>query len=176
MRLNINLATRAYVDARKVNVSLLVGIIVLVVVFIFGIRQFSVNFGQIRKLNVGLQHDAPSQPTVSTGEYQAVLARIKVTNDIIDQKTFNWLGLLNRLETVVPDGVALTSVAPDIGKNELSLSGAARKFNDLRRFMESLEDSKLFTNVYLLGHGVAKSEDGSGITFNISCQVDFKKI
>lgn len=176
MRFNINLATRTYIDARKANAVLAAVIIILSAALLFAVSRLSSNAGQINRLEADLNKGATSKQEVPAQEYQAVLSRIRFANGVIEQKTFNWLGLLNRLETVVPEGVALTAVQPDIRKNELRLSGAARNFRNLRKFMETLEDSKIFTDVYLLGQGMAKTENMTGITFNISCQVDFKKL
>ena len=50
---------------------------------------------------------------VSEKEYKALLSRIAFANNIIDKKRYNWLALLDKLEQVVPEGVAISSVEPD---------------------------------------------------------------
>ncbi len=177
MRSRINLATRLYINTKQLNVVLLLaGVVLSILLFINfqHVLQTQKETGRLLKAynkNPSPDREVPSQ------EYQALLSRIKVANGIIEQKTFNWLGLLDKLETVVPDGVFLNGVDPSLRTNELKISGVARNFKNLRRLMENLEDSSTFTNVYLLGQNETKGAgDKTGITFNISCQVDFKKL
>jgi type IV pilus assembly protein PilN len=109
---------------------------------------------------------------VGEKEYQNLLARIRFANAVIAQKSFNWLQLLDRLESVVPDGVAMTSIEPDLKGGGVKLAGVARSFAELRRFAENLEGSKFFTEVYLLGNAERKiSESQKGMNFTITCKV-----
>jgi type IV pilus assembly protein PilN len=112
---------------------------------------------------------------VSGKEYSAVLAKIEFANSVIERKSFNWLALLDRLEMVVPDGVAISSVEPDAKSQTLKLSGVGRNFRKLRTLMENLEDSKYFTEVYLLNQGNAKLGDNTqGVTFSLTCKASIK--
>jgi type IV pilus assembly protein PilN len=109
---------------------------------------------------------------VSEKEYHALLDRIGFDNTVIEKKMYNWVDLLDKLEQVVPDGIAISSIAPDPKSHELKLAGVARGFNDLRIFMEHLEDSRSLTDVYLLNQGESKLGDAAqGINFNLTCKV-----
>ena len=83
--------------------------------------------------------------------------------------------LLEKLENVVPDGVVITSIAPTPQKGDLKLTGDARSFANLRRLVESLEESEFFSDVYLVSQAESQGPDGQRVTgFNISCKAKFK--
>ena len=53
----------------------------------------------------------------------------------------------------------------------------AKNFQILRKFLENLEDSKFFTDIYLLSQSEAKvDETQKGISFSVSCKADVKKL
>ena len=72
----------------------------------------------------------------------------------------------------VPDGMAISQLEPDPKSQALKLAGIARSFKNLRIFMEHLEESKYFTDIYLTSQGDAKLSDNTrGISFNLTCKV-----
>ena len=92
---------------------------------------------------------------------------------MIEKKSANWLNLLDRLEEVVPAGVALTQIEPDPKERLVKLTGAARSFANLRTLIENMEQSKNFSEVYLLSQSDAKKVGATqqGLQFAISCKV-----
>ena len=44
----------------------------------------------------------------------------------------------------------VTSLEPSLKEGKLKVSGVARNFQTMRKFLENLEDSKFFTDIYLL--------------------------
>jgi type IV pilus assembly protein PilN len=176
MRFKINLATRTYVNAGQLKAAIVAAVALLVLLLLINIQRLAANAGETKRLQNELGVSKGGR-VVTDQEYQGILARIKFANGVIEKKTFDWLALLDKLEIVVPDGISLTKIEPDIRENGLKVSGVARNFNNLRHFMENLEGSATFTNVYLLGQGLpGNGENSKGITFNIACQVDFKKL
>jgi type IV pilus assembly protein PilN len=112
---------------------------------------------------------------VSEKEYQALLGKISFANSLIDKKTYNWLILLDNLELVVPDGMAITSIEPEPNGHGLKLTGIARGFSKLQLFLEHLEGSSFFTDVFLSSQSNKKLKDNSqGITFSVNCRVAMK--
>ncbi len=94
---------------------------------------------------------------------------------MIEQKSFDWLMLLDRLESVVPDGIAITAIEPSIKDGGLKLGGVAKGFGNIRKLVENLEDSKFFTDVYLVNQSEMQvSQAEKGLAFNISCKVAYK--
>jgi len=175
MRLTINLATRRYINLRRLNALLVACFLLLGALLIFKVREVAYNqaeLARIRQLSASTG-GRPGQ-TVSEAQLQALSARIRFANGLIEKKTTNWLSLLNRLEEVVPDGVSLTQLEPSQREQLLKVNGAARNFASLRTFMENLEQSENFSEVYLLSQNEKKvGLTQQGIDFAITCKVTY---
>lgn len=175
MRWTINLATRTYLDHRKVNLAIGGSIALLVCLLAWGVTRFAWNVGELRRLKSDLavmEGKLGSRPAgVSESDYRRLLASIRFYNGIIVRKSVSWTGLLDRLEGVVPEGIALTSLVPDPKSGEVKIEGRARSFVQVRTLLEHLEGSNQFTNVLLLSHrDIAAGERGRGVQFTISCR------
>jgi type IV pilus assembly protein PilN len=176
MQINVNLATRYYFDNRKLTIAFAVAgaILLLLLVVFFGVAV--ANFAEIRRLKteqarLEARNGRPGV-AVSEKDYQAVVARIGTANAIIEKKAVNWLQLLDRLEEVVPDGIAVTLIEPDLKARELKIGGAARNFAAIRLLLENLERSPHFPDVLLLSHKELKvTEKQLGFSFEISTRL-----
>ena len=75
--------------------------------------------------------------------------------DLVDRRAFSWTLLFAQLESVLPDGVHLVSIAPNPRKGELLLDVAAvtRSPEDAREFVRRLEGREEFDDVYLREEG-----------------------
>ncbi len=181
MRFTLNLATRSYIDSRQVNL-ILGGVAGLFLIILGGLSYYVVLQGAAQQQLEQEQVVADARikasgKGVSEKEYQALLGRIKTVNSIITRKSFNWLGFLDWLEVVVPDGVMVTSLEPSLKEGKLTISGVAKNFPTMRKFLENLEDSKFFTDIYLLSQAESKvDETQKGISFSVSCKADVKKL
>ncbi len=173
MRLKINLATRTYIDATRLNVTMGVIAVLLLLGAFLSIRAIATTAGENRLVRDELTTlQGKGKGKVGEKDYQALLTKIRAANAIIARKSYDWLQLLDRLEGVVPDGVAMTALEPEPKGNGLKLSGVARSFGELRRFMESLEDAKFLTDVYLNANTETKvGQSQRGIGFTITCKV-----
>ena len=175
MRLKINLATRTYIDSTRLNVAVSFIVVLLLLALFFAIRAVATSAGEIRLARnelAKLEGKGKGKGKVGEKEYQDLLVRIGVANAIIARKSYDWLRLLDNLEGAVPDGVAMTALEPEPGGNGLRLSGVARSFTELRRFMESLEEAKFLSDVYLNANAETKvGESQRGMTFSITCKV-----
>jgi len=90
---------------------------------------------------------------------------------IISRKTSDWIGLLDQLEKATPEGIALTSFAPDSKNGEIKIEGETRTFAKVRTYLEKLEESKAFRNVQLLSHQeTAATDKGRIVKFAVSFQ------
>lgn len=178
MQLKINLATKTYINTRQFNVSIGVAFFLLVSMLFLNVRDVATTAGETARVArelAALEVKFKGGKEISEKDYQSLLTKIRFANGIIDKKTFSWLTLLDRLESVVPDGIALTVIDPDPKDRRLMLTGSARNFSNLRSFMENLEGSKQFTDVYLVSQSQTKvSESQKGILFNITCKADYK--
>ena len=176
MRFNANLATKIYLNTRLLKIYFLAAILLLVVILFFNVSNVAGRAGETKRLAneiAALEGKSKAPPKgVTEKEYRALVEQIRFVNEIIDKKTYNWLSLLDKIEIVVPDGIAITSIVPETKTKVLTLPGTARSFNQLRVFIERLEDSKFFSDVYLTSQSV--TSDLKGITFVLTCKVTDK--
>jgi type IV pilus assembly protein PilN len=172
MEFSTNLATRTYIDRRKLTVTLAVCLGILILLLIAGIQLLLYNAREIDRLNRLHQGTrTAARQEVPEARYQRLLADIKQANGIIEKKTFDWISLLDNLEQVVPSGVALNSVDPRLKERTLNLSGIAVSFKNIQELMRNLEASPSFSNVYLLSQSERiTAGKQKGIAFNISCR------
>jgi type IV pilus assembly protein PilN len=175
MRFTLNLATRTYLDYRLVNRICAVAMLTLLALLAWNVSRVAWNVGELRRLKseiAAYELRLNSRPSgVSEKEYTRMLASIRFYNDIIDRKVYNWLGLLERVENVTPDGIALVSLTPGKNLGELKIEGRAKGFGNVRTYVEKLNDSKEFTDISLLSHHeMAAGEKTKGVLFTISCR------
>jgi len=176
MRLDVNLATRYYFDNRKVNLIIAVAVAALLLLVVVLIGVAVANYSEINRLrkeqaDLDARQKKPVR-AVSEKDYQALLPRIGEANTIIGKKAFNWLEILNRLEEVVPDGIAVTNIEPDRKDGLLKIDGAARNFAALRLLLENMERSPNFPDVLLLNQKELKvGEKQQGISFSLSSRL-----
>jgi len=175
MRFTINIATRTYLDYRRVNQICITGIVILLALLAWNITRLSWNFGELRRLKAEsavLEGRLNSRPAgVSEKEYTRMKASIRFYNDVIERKSYAWLGLLELLENATPEGIALVSLVPDKKNGELKIDGRAKSFSHVRTYLEKLEDSKTFTDIMLLSHNeVVAGDNAKGVLFKISCR------
>ena len=175
MQFTINLATRTYLDRRLVNrVGAGIGA-VLLLVLAWNINHAASSLGELRRLRADIktyETRLSSRPSgVSEQEYKRLLDSIGFYNEIIARKTFNWMGLLEQLEHVTPEGIALSTLAPDKITGVVKIEGRAKSFLQIQDYLDKLEDSKVFTSILLLSHAeIAVGERTKGVQFSISCK------
>jgi len=168
MRLTINLATRIYLNTRRLNFVIAGAATLLTLLLLFNSSNVATDFAEIQRLTketAALEGKARSAKSeaIPEKEYQTLLDRIRFANGIIEKKTYNWLSLLDKLEVFVPEGIALVSIEPNPKDSGLKLAGIAKSFGSLRKLMENLEDSKYFTEVYLVSQAESQVSAGQKV-------------
>lgn len=176
MDLKINLATRYFFDSRKFAVATAAAFAVVLLVSFVVIANFAANAGREKRLTADIaaqkaRFDA-SAKGVSEKEYAELLKRIGAANGIIRKKSFDWLLLLDHLEMVVPDGVVLSAIEPNMKDGTLSISGTAKEFRHLRVLVENLESSPHMSDVFLQRQSeTTVGLTQRGVTFTVTCKV-----
>lgn len=175
MRFTINLATRTHLDYRLVNRAGYALLALLLLLLVWNFSRAAWDIGELRRLKSDItsyENRLNSRPSgVSEKEYTSLLAGIKFYNEIIGRKSFNWLGLLDRVESATPEGISLSLLAPDRKTGEIKIEGHAKGFSQVRSYLEKLEDSKLFASILLLSHAdIAVGDKARGVHFTISCK------
>lgn len=175
MYFSINLATRTYLDRRLVNRIGALILIMLLGMLAWNISRAAWSLGELRRLRADItsyESRLSSRPHgVSEKEYALLLGNIGFYNEIIDRKSFNWLGLLDQLELATPEGIALSALTPEMKNGAVKIEGRAKNFAQIKLYLDKLEDSKVFTSILLLSHAdVAVGERTKAVQFSISCK------
>jgi len=173
MNFSINLATRVYVDFKKVNLCLAVAGVILSFWLGFSIYTCVDNAAKMKKFADYKAKITPAAGTkkVSESDYTAFLANVKSVNTILYKRSYDWLSLLANLELLVPEGVVLKGLAPPDKEGVLRLSASARNFSAVRKFIESLESSDFFSEIYLMDQTFIKEGEQKGLNFSVTCKV-----
>lgn len=175
MKLTTNLATRRYINLRQLNALLVAAFLVLGGLLLFKVREAALNqaeIARVRKLTAAAASSRPGAAPVDPGRQKALEEKIAFANSLIARKTVDWMGILDRLEEVVPNGVALTQVEPSRKDQSIKVSGVTQKFQGLRALMENMEQSPNFSDVLLLQTAEVKAgQTQKGISFSITCKV-----
>lgn len=176
MKFNINLATRTYLDHRRINSALLAAMLVLLLLLLWNIMTVWQKQSAASRLESEIAaHEATlnSRPAgITDNEFKRLLNSIVFFNAVIERKTFNWLNILDQLELVTPEGIALSSLTPDSATGELKIEGRSRNFAQVTSYLEKLEESGKFRETLLLSHRELVLGGGvKGIEFSISCRM-----
>lgn len=182
MRLDINLASQPYEDARQfwlrwgtalVAVSILT--LVLLTMTITGYINASRDHAQIAALKAQIaqrdQKRLQAEAFLNQPENRATRDQSQFLNELIERKSLSWTYVLEDLEKVMPARVHLVSIHPEIDDdNHLTLkmlvAGDSRdKALELARRME---DSKHFSQTYIQSEGGAAPGSGDAVQFNIA--------
>jgi type IV pilus assembly protein PilN len=160
--LRTNLSTRPFYNERVVQLVLWAAALVIAGLTVFNIvelRLLSVRHGQLLGRVVGdekraakLRADADAERRhVDRAQLETVAAAAREANDLIDRRTFSWTELLNRLEATIPAEVRIQAIRPATGRDgalSVSMVTVGRRAEDIEQFVEQLEGTGAFRNVY----------------------------
>jgi type IV pilus assembly protein PilN len=171
MKLTLNLASRTYLNRRALRFSYLgiSAILVLLLAFnAYGYLRAQARIGLLsdRLAELERQRQAESGPPVpkmTPQEQEQLVADVEFANEILKQDGFRWTLLLDQLESVVPERVAIGSIRPNFAAGSFNLSGKARGVEDLKTFLDNLIGSPYFSDVYLLQQARQDLRDGGSL-------------
>ncbi len=176
MMFRINLATRDYINRKKLNTALAAAFFFLSGWLMLNIYTVSTNLGEIKNLSEAASkislRSGGVQKQISQKEYDELLSKIAYANSIIVMKQNNWVSMLDNIEAFVPDNVAITAIDPDPKTENIKLTGITKNFSFIRILLENMEKSKKYSDIFLLSQSEIKvGKDQKGINFSISCKV-----
>ena len=158
--LRTNLSTRPFYNERGVHLVLaLLAVVVgvLSLVNVFKVLQLSrqntalsTNVNRDRADADRLTRDAARiRRGINPEELKLVVNAAREANVLIDQRTFSWTALFNRIEETLPPDVMLTALQPIVDENgtKISMTVLSRRTVDVDEFMEKLEATGAFENV-----------------------------
>ena len=176
MRFTINLATRTYLDHRRVNQLIFAIAFLMVALLAWNVSRISRNFGELNLLKSDadvLERRLNSRPSgVQEKDFNRLLGDIRFYNDIIERKANSWINILDQMENSTPEGIALISLTPDRKSGEIKIEGRTKTFAQVQLYLEKLENSGNFTNILLQSHrDMVFGERTRGVEFSISCRM-----
>ena len=155
-----NLSTRPFYNERPVHLAL--GIVALLVL---GLTVFNITQAvRLSSRNTELTERADRveavvadvagqtlaiQRDINRTELDAVVTAAREANALIDRRIFSWTEFFNRIESTLPPDVMMTSVRPEIGEEEITVSMGVlgRRVEDIETFMGRLEATGAFAEL-----------------------------
>jgi type IV pilus assembly protein PilN len=184
MRLNINLASQPYEDARQFWMRWGTGLAIatilslaLVTTTISGWFAARRDHADIAKLKTEIaQRDRArlqAEEFLNRPENRSTRDQSQFLNQLIERKAFSWTHVLEDLEKVMPARVHLVSIAPGLGDDnqlhlKLSVGGDSRdKALELARRME---DSRRFNSSQITSERWNPQPNGQGDPFQCTIE------
>jgi Tfp pilus assembly protein PilN len=160
MKLRLNVATTPLENNRPfIAAAAFIGVVALVALVILSHETYvkwQSNL-QLRsdtaRLEQKIQADEARQQELDTyfktPQAQQILERAEFLNSLISERSFPWTKIFMDLETTLPPGVHVVSIAPKLvnGRAEVSMVVGASSDATKIQFLEALEKSKNFSDV-----------------------------
>lgn len=175
MRISVNLATKPFVEIRPLLARLRLAMALLAVlaiglgVWLHALRgKAEVAEAQMKGLKTRtaeLQGERQSnEARMRQPANQAVLERSRFLNDVFARKSFSWTAVMMDLERVLPTGVQVTSIEPQVSSTDGSVMIRLRVSGDRDRAVQlvrNLEGSTRFVHPRL-SNEAAQALDANG--------------
>jgi type IV pilus assembly protein PilN len=181
MRISVNLASRPFVELRPLFARLRLAMGLLAVLAIglgFGLHTLN---GKARAAQAKMdslkaktqefeQERLANEARMRQPQNRGVLERSQFLNALFAEKSFSWTAVMMDLEKVLPVGVQVTSMEPQVAKDgsvnvRLRVSGERSKAVQLVR---NLETSQRFVAPRLSGAAAQTQEAGRGAVVQVA--------
>lgn len=177
MRLNINLATHPYEDAREfwMRWGLAVALLAVVTVALLGwtVRGWIAagrdrhNIAELQQMIAGRDHErAEAQTFLEMSANRSTRDQSQFLNNLIRRKSFSWTLVFEDLERVMPPTLHVVSLRPEFNEqNAMSLDMKVLGVNRSAavELVHRMEGSSRFRNAQL----VAESESTDGVVAQV---------
>jgi|SRR5580658_579312 type IV pilus assembly protein PilN len=181
MRLDINLATRPYEDAREfwARWGLGVALLALLTLFLLGLTASDwIKAGKDRREIAQLQQSiakrdqerAQAQAFLDLAANRSTRDQSQFLNGLIQRKSFSWTRVFEDLEQVMPSNLHVLSLRPELNEQnqmELEMKVACDTRAAAVELVHLMESSKHFQGAQLVQENVS-SDSGSGIAASVS--------
>lgn len=172
-KITINLATRRY-PGKGLGITLPVAVILLsAVLFSYLVMKAGEYNDAVERVGkrVAELTERQIEKTGSAKGMEAAEADLAVVAEIAGKRGFSWIRALDNIEKAIPPGISLSSIQPSFMEEGVKLSGYARDFAALSRFIDNLEGLKVYKRVFLINHSLKEMEDERKVVvFNISIE------
>ncbi len=177
MRININLATQKYEDARSFYLRwggvLVVLVVLTAFLFILSLKNYTASKRDRKELDARQREIAAveqertrNQSVLDRPENQDVRDQLAFWNDVIYQKEFSWTQLFSDLEKIMPGRTYVISVQPSFTKErrlKLELTIGGEKHENAVELVRKMEGSERFRFPSLKGELVKVNQSKQSI-------------
>lgn len=176
MKIHLNLATRPYINRRRLMICYLVVALILTVCTLLLASQILQSRRQTAEVKIRMAElqkrvgsDRPQAGSVPfTPAAKAELDRsIVAANVLLERDHFHWTQLLDQLEEVTLTGISIHGLQPEFKSGLVKITGSASDLVRLRQFIDRLTLSPNFHEVLLLQQARNK-EAGNTVTFSLT--------
>jgi type IV pilus assembly protein PilN len=181
MRLDINLASQPYEDARQfwmrwgtalaVVAVLTIALLTITVSGWFAARR---DHAKIAQLKAGVaQRDLKRQEAeafLNRAENRSTRDQSQFLNELIERKSFSWTRVLEDLEKVMPARVHLVSIHPELDDDnqlKLKMLVAGDSRDRALELARRMEDSRRFNGTHIETESFRPSTNGDPFQFDI---------
>lgn len=169
IKITINLATKRY-PGKGVGTALPIVLILLSsILFLYLNGKVVDNAVAINRMETRLSDLSERRPQKESAQKEPP-ANMAALSDIVEQRRFSWIEALDNMEKAIPSGISLSSIQPSFKGGGAKLSGYARDFATLSRFIDNLEGLRVYKRVFLNSQSVREIEGKEAIVFNISIE------
>lgn len=170
MKLNLNFASRSYINRKHIKrVYLLVttGLICLLLWLLSQILLTQTHIQQSRMQLATLQQDEQEllgTKSISLDSQRVEEIRKEFARDqkLLTQDSFRWTALFDRMERLLPTGVSIRGFKPDYKDQSLVIEGVAKNLTALQTLLDRLLESESISSAYLTRQAYAKVRDTRG--------------
>jgi type IV pilus assembly protein PilN len=182
MRLDINLASQPYQDAREFWLRwgtalaaaciLSLALLVSTVTGWSNARRDRTTIAELRqKIAQRDQLRAQAEEFLNRPENRTTRDESQIINSLIERKAFSWTRLLEDMEKVMPPGVHLVSIQPKLDdENQLAVkmivAGGSR--DRAIELAHRMEESRHFTQTSIEKEAYSQSQNGDSVQFDIA--------
>jgi type IV pilus assembly protein PilN len=174
MRITINLASHPYVELRPIYTRLRLWMLIFAVLAVplgwllhIEKQRAAAATAHVRAMQGRVEQlrrqQQSYQALMRQPQNAAVLDQSDFLNNLFRQKSFSWTAIMTDLETVLPAGVQVQSIDPQMSPDghvtiRMRVTGQRERALDL---VKNLERSKHFASPRLAGEALATSNQGN---------------
>jgi type IV pilus assembly protein PilN len=183
MRLDINLATRPYEDARRFWMrwgGALFGLSVITLVLLFFVvsgiiqaRRDHALLGQTQQRIAERDHErAQAEALLNLPQNRSTRDRSQYLNTLFERKAFSWTKVFEDLETIMPAQLHVVSIQPDMTANndlQIKMVVAGQERARALELVRRMEDSRHFHQTHIEQEQTHENaQNGDNVEFEIS--------
>ena len=182
MRVDINLASQPYQDAREFwlrwGTALAAACILSLALLVStatgwsNARRDRTTIADLRqKIAQRDQLRAQAEEFLNRPENRTTRDESQIINSLIERKAFSWTRLLEDMEKVMPPGVHLVSIQPKLDdENQLAvkMTVAGTSRDRAIELAHRMEESRHFTQTSIEKEGIAQTQTGDSVQFDIA--------